>query len=338
MKLCIVSTTINGEKGYLEFDRLAAESAFDPIFVISGDKKSKPFDIKKFRCPVEYLDVASQGRFHCSEAIGWNKIMRRNTALLRAIELNPDFILMVDDDNLPDQDYFKNWQKVVSQPCTRLLENDTQSIDSVWHNYLAYADAKIIIYPRGFPIRFRGNKEPDLKFKAVSIANEAIGLYQGVSLGDPDIDAMTRMVYPVELNTLSDKNYCLRNVWSPYNTQNTIFTKEIFPLAFVWPFCGRMDDIYSSFVWQQYLFNKSMYVHIGDSVNVQERGARDNLRDFSNEIEGYLHGDAVFDEIRKIDKTNPVEFIKELTKIDHEVFKRQREFLVSYLNDLESIL
>ena len=56
MKLAIVSTTINGEKGYLPYDTLASRSKFsEVIFVIAGDTSSKLFNKKKFKCRIEYL-------------------------------------------------------------------------------------------------------------------------------------------------------------------------------------------------------------------------------------------------------------------------------------------
>jgi hypothetical protein len=39
--------------------------------------------------------------------------MRRNTALLRAMETEPDFILMIDDDNLPRDGYFDDWHRLL---------------------------------------------------------------------------------------------------------------------------------------------------------------------------------------------------------------------------------
>jgi hypothetical protein len=114
MKLAVVSTTVHGEKGYLPFDRLAAASPFSKVsFFIAGDKKSGPFDAARFQCQVEYLGIRDQARFACSESIGWNKIMRRNTALLRAMETEPDFILMIDDDNLPRDGYFDDWHRLL---------------------------------------------------------------------------------------------------------------------------------------------------------------------------------------------------------------------------------
>ena len=337
MHLAIVSTTIHDESGYLPFDRLAADGPFDRVdFVISGDRKSAPFSVKPFRCPVEYLDVSAQGRYQCSEAIGWNKIMRRNTALLRAIEVNPDFILTIDDDNHPASDYFVRWHQVLTRPATRVLVPSDSATGPTWHNYLATSDAAIPIYARGFPIVFRSPSESVRELRR-EIAPEKIGVFQGISVGDPDIDAMTRIVYQNKIEHVRDTNYCLQDVWSPYNTQNTVFARTVFPLAFVWPYCGRYDDIYSSFVWQRFLFNSRMYIHVGDAVNRQDRGVRNILRDFENEVEGYLHAHDVWAAINSIEEADSLAFLTRLLAIDHPIIRRHHEFFKTYMADLASV-
>lgn len=367
MRLAIISTTIHGERGYLPFDRLAAESKFsDVVFIVAGDLKSAPFDTSAFRCRVEYLDAVAQGRYRSSEAIGWNKIMRRNIALLRAIALKPDYILTIDDDNVPDDGYFDRWHAVLTTPVARLAVPSTAGGEPVWHNYLASSDAPVEIYPRGFPMAFRGGKSTEVRSIPEAIPPEKIGLFQGISLGHPDIDAATRIVYPHPISRVREMNYCLRDVWSPYNTQNTMYAKILFPLAFVWPQCGRYDDIYSSFAWQQLLFSNSMYVHVGEALNTQGERRRGVLVDLAHEVEGYLNAHAVWMNIREIDERDPVRFIERLAAMEpsplpeapypivtaaqqimdaalrsqatHPIISRHGEFLRAYLQDLAEVL
>lgn len=337
-RLAIVSTTIHGAQGYLPFDRLAAVSAFSEVFfVIAGDLKSKPFDTAPFRCRVEYLTPEYQARFACSEAIGWNKIMRRNLALLRAIELRPDYILLIDDDNAPAHDYFTKWHAILSTPATQVVKAPRTAAEPAWHNYLETSDAKIRMYPRGYPVALRKDYETRI-VTSKPIQPSKIGVFQGISLGDPDIDAMTRIVYPCPISKVSDTNYCLRGVWSPYNTQNTLLTPILFPLGFVWPHCGRYDDIYSSYVWQQLLFNNDMYAHVGDPVNKQTRGVRSDLKDLANEVEGYQHAHEVWTSVRTIKETNPIKFLQALAALSgNDIIARHREFFRAFLRDLERV-
>jgi len=335
MKLAIVSTTIRGEKGYLAFDRLAAKSPFSEVcFIISGDLNSKPFDDSQFECDIEYLDAEAQEKYRCSKSIGWRKIMRRNIALLRAIEKKPDYILVIDDDNIPDEDYFETWYTVLNTPVEQICVNYGFG-KAPWHNYLRTSDAPIEVYPRGYPVPFRRLDDTRIEKLTKPISNSQIGVYQGISLGDPDIDAMTRIVYPAAIHSVKEKNYCLQNVWSPYNTQNTMFAKALFPLIFVWPYCGRYDDIYSSFVWQKFLFNNDMYAFVGDAINIQNRGERGFFKDLKDEMEGYFYSHIVWEEINQITATDPIDFIHALIDSEQEIVARQKEFMVAFLEDLE---
>lgn len=339
MHLAIISTTIRGEAGYLAYDRLAAGPFSKIRFIIAADLKSPPFDAGKFQNPVEYLDVAAQQKYVSSEPIGWNKIARRNVALLRAIEHTPDYILTIDDDTIPPGDYFQRWYRVLTNPVKRVAA-PLETADHHWHNYLRTGDAGIEMYPRGFPIPFRGRSTTAVRIADAPIQPEEIGVFQGISLGDPDIDAQTRIVYPkpMPLKAIGEANYALKDVWSPYNTQNTVYAKKLFPLAFTWPHCGRHEDIYASFAWQRFLFNNGMYAHVGDAVNVQDRGVRNLLRDLEQEVEGYLHGHAVWAEINRITEKDPFAFIARLCECQHPIIQRHHDFMRAFLQDLRVIL
>lgn len=341
MKLAIISTTIYGEKGYLLYDRLAKKSKFDKVsFFIAGDKKSPHFDTSSFTNEVEYLTPRAQGRYASSEAIGWNKPARRNIALLRAMETEPDFILTIDDDNIPSKDYFDQWHNIITAPANREVVG-TKKIDHPhWHNYLKATDSEIELYARGFPIPFRYKDSTKVAKTKKDISPEQIGLFQGISLGDPDIDAKTRIVYPkpTPLSVVHEKNYVLQHIWSPYNSQNTMFAKKLFPLAFMWSTAGRSEDIYASYVWQRFLFNNNMYVHIGDAVNFQDRGKRNDLRDLHLEVETYLKSHEIWEHINKIKEKDALEFIKALIHSENEVIAREKSFMHAFHNDLERIL
>lgn len=328
MKLAIVSTTIHGERTYLPFDALAARSKFsDVTFIVAGDTNAAPFDTSKFQCRVEYLRPEDQERFAVSDTIGWKTPRRRPVAWLRAVELDPDYILSVDDDNIPSLDYFDEWHRVLTTPVARIAMAIQPISSAPWHNYLRTSDAPIEIYPRGFPLPFRQKSETAIRVSETPIEPGAIGLFQGISLGDPDMDAMTRLVYPkpLPLTAIREKNYVLRDVWSPYNMQNTVFAPALFPLPMLWPHAGRFDDIFASFVWQKLLFNNGMFVHVGDPVNRQDRGVRDTLNlDFREEVEGYFYSHRVWEVINAISEKDPIAFSQKLMEHGDELARADR--------------
>lgn len=364
MRLVIIGTTIHGEGGYLPFDALAAASKFsDVTFIIAGDANSKPFDVSKFSCRAEYLEPKDQERFAVSETIGWKTPRRRPVAWLRAVELDPDFILSIDDDNIPSPDYFERWHEVLTQPVARAAVPLDAAGGPKWHNYLRTSDAPIEIYPRGFPIPFRPASAIEIREADTPISPDRIGLFQGISLGDPDIDGMTRLVYPkrLPLHAIGEKNYCLKDIWSPYNMQNTAFARTLFPLPILWPHAAQFDDIYASFVWQKVLFNSGFFTHIGDPVNHQDRGIRDILHtDFRETVEGYFHAHRVWEVINGIAEKDPIAFMEKL--IEHgddttggsdlvfshhrwsrpdgerHIIARHRDFFKAHLKDIASVM
>ena len=336
MKLAIVSTTIRGDSGYRDWDELASKSAFSDVkFFIAGDLNSIPFNDKRFICDLEYISAEQQRSYSCSDSIGWKRWARRNIALLKAIEFDPDFILFIDDDNRPHESYFKDWYDVLTKPTTKQVVCDS-SVEHPWHNYLQTGDTKIPFYPRGFPITFRNQEYRTTIKDSTPISPDRIGVFQGISLGDPDIDAMTRIVYstPTPLNSIQEKNFCMKNIWSPYNTQNTLFSKSLFPLAFTWPNSGRYEDIYASLVWQQFIFNNDMYVHIGDAINYQIRGKRNDVHDLSLEVDVYFNIENVWNDILRISALTPTVFIEELIKSSNPTIKKEQTFFSAYLDDL----
>ena len=165
---------------------------------------------------------------------------------------------------------------------------------------------------------------------------EEILVFQGISLGDPDIDAFARIAdpTPTPLKMVETYNYTVRDKWSPYNTQNTLFKREISPLAFTWPKAGRYEDIYSSFVWQHYAFSKRKYIHVGDSINWQERGLRDNFRDFSLEHEGYIRVGDVWNGIRESDPSSIKSILESLSRSKCDVINREKDFFQAFMLDL----
>ncbi len=341
MKLVIISTTIQGEKGYLPFDALAAKSKFkDVTFVIAGDKGEKPFDTSKFICKVEHMGPKAQERFYSSSTIPWKDPRRRPIAWLRAIELKPDYILSVDDDNFPPKDYFDKWYDVLTKDKKSIVVS-MKADEPAWHNYLRTADGPCVVYPRGYPVPFRNKNNTKIKKSASSISTKSIGLFQGISLGDPDMDAMTRIVHEkrVEINSVREKNICLKDVWSPYNMQNTAFKPILFTLPILWPGSGRYDDIYASYTWQKLLFNNGLFVHVGDPFNRQDRGNRDIFKgDFKLEADGYVHSQDVWKQIDTIGDKDGISFLKKLMKLPHPHIQKEKKFFEAYMKDIKKII
>jgi hypothetical protein len=283
-KIALITTTINVPL-VLKLYR-ALDGAGE--FFIAGDKKSPHDEIRAFlkrEVPnANYYspeDQTARG-YACSEIIGWNKIMRRNFALLEAIRSGAEYIVTIDDDNIPlDANYFQDMLKVLSKPYTGISVNSAKG----WFNIGQYMTPHV--YHRGFPYPLR---HQNLGVKMGCVKDARVGLAAGLWLGDPDIDAMTRIVNQPDVHYMSDlaasgvvvENDC----WTVFNSQNTAFLREVAPLMMVWCGVGRYDDIWASYLTQRIMRERGYHVHFGKPFVWQERNVQNLNKNLKDEILG----------------------------------------------------
>lgn len=275
-KVAVATTTINIPHA-LELMRVC-----DPLvqFFVAGDRKT-PVETAAFVNAIpnaRYIPPSEQDRWACSELIGWNNIQRRNIATLEALEWGADIIVLWDDDNIPLDTYFDHF---IARFAYRF---DGPGVIS--HNY--WFDVGQLLSPKAKHRGFPHNVKPSWSVKPMT--NAKIGVCAGICLGDPDIDAVTRMALAPEVHNISE---LLRSgvvvdpsTWTVYNSQNTAFIRELAPFMFMLPGCGRMDDIYASLICQWAMRWKNLHVHFGPPTVWQSRNPHDLMRDLRAEVDG----------------------------------------------------
>jgi hypothetical protein len=229
----IVTTTINELTPALEkFDALS-----DWHLVIVGDLRTPRLKPKRG----EYLSPEDQRKLdrELSDLIGWRKVMRRNMGFLYAAKLGAKLIATVDDDNEPTKEWGKHdyaGRKVdVNFHATKQLAFDAVGIchQQLWH--------------RGFPAELLDSREYHPQPKRVRCDVQA-DLWNG----DPDIDARCRKLHPEPVTFDPSKFPVATNTFAPFNSQNTIVTRAALTDYFCFPYIGRFDDIWGSYVCQAY--------------------------------------------------------------------------------------
>lgn len=284
----IVTTTINMPillKDYvIDFN----DFGHDYLAIVVGDLKTPPevsSFCKKLR-NVIYLDIETQkdlfGNYEFYEHIPYNSVERRNFGYLycfrEGIEKN-DLMISIDDDNyLKDKDYLGKHNKNQS-----LIGSKYESESLEWFNPLELFYEKLI-YPRGFSIfeRHKNNLTPINGIEAKIAVNA--GLWEN----NPDVDALSR------IKGLSGNYEVIRqepiilgqNVWCPFNTQNTAYLNDFWLTAYLCPYVGRFDDIYSSYITKKVADNLGYGISFGPPVVTQERNEHDPFNDFILEIHG----------------------------------------------------
>jgi hypothetical protein len=286
MKTALITTTIFVPKVLERYRQLGP----DVSIIVAGDKKTPHAETRRF---VEslgnavYLSTEDQAKlgYECSEIIGWNKIMRRNTALLEAIRLRPDIIISIDDDNLPlGDDYFDNMQSILGRPYSGIIASSPDH----WFNIGSLLSP--VVWHRGFSYEHR---QPPVPFRLQPVTGCHVGVAAGLWLGDPDIDAMERITNQPTVLQMSDA-LCggvvvEPNNYSPFNSQNTGFLAELAALMMVWVGVGRYDDIWASYVAERVMQETGHVVHYGKPYVWQERNPQNRWKNLKDEIFGMEH-------------------------------------------------
>jgi hypothetical protein len=300
MKVAIVTTTIYVPKVIA----LHHEFYPDAVYFISGDIKTPNREIREFLKTIPngfYYSPEDQKAlgYQCSDLIGWNTTLRRNIALLEAIKWDADIIVVIDDDNIPvNKNHVPLMVDLLSNPFSGLQV----SSDNNWIDTGRFLLPRVIM--RGMPFC---RKEGVYTYS--SVIREKIGIVAGLSVGDPDINAAEWLVNPPFVTNAHDiLNPVLlldKQAFAPFNSQNTAYSKELSPLAFVVPFIGRYEDIWSSYIAKRILKQFDYYVAFGRPFSFQARNAHDYVYDLKTEMLGIEHTENFCHALNDIEITMP---------------------------------
>ena len=276
MKHSIIITTIN--------EPTQAVIAFSKIpnykLIIVSDKKT-PCDW--YLDDVDILDLEKQSNldFQLSRFLPYNHYSRKNLGYLYAIQQGSEIIVDTDDDNIPNLD----WDILKFEGCYNVSFPDLGFVNI----YKCFTDLNI--WPRGFPL--------DKVTKAASTIQEnqilknvytRVGIWQGLANGDPDVDAIYRLILNVPCYFRESPPIVLgKGTICPFNSQNTAFLKPLFPLLYLPSLVTfRYTDILRGLVAQPILWNSDYYLGFTSSTVTQERNFHDYMKDFELEIPCYL--------------------------------------------------
>ena len=270
MNKVIVTTTIqNPTKAIEKFDSLK-----DWTLIVAGDLKTpKDYKLKKGI----YISPKEQEQYNkgLSEAIGWNNHGRRNFGNLWAKDMNADIIATVDDDNIPLEGWGENLVVSTSVEAD-VYECEMSAFDPIGVTNYPY------LWHRGFPIQLVSSRT----YKKKSRKKIKCDVQADFWNGNPDIDAVCRMIYVPECQFEEAVFPFSATKPSPFNSQNTFLSKEVLPYYFVLPHVsprGRMGDIWIAYHIQAMGF-KVLYQK--PSV-YQDRNEHDLTLDMIDEYCGY---------------------------------------------------
>ena len=247
-------------------------------FIIIGDNKSPEdfnLDGAKFYSITEQLEALHEFASLCPT----NHYARKNIGYLLAIRDGAKVIIDTDDDNLPFEAF---WEE-------RRLTHEARVYNKQgWLNvYKLYSDANI--WPRGLPLDEISKETP--KLETLEVETLDCHIQQGLADVNPDVDAIYRLILPLPQSFKSNDPVALKpGAWCPFNSQNTTWFEAAFPLLYLPAYCSfRMTDIWRSFVAQRIAAVNNWPVLFHSSTVWQDRNEHNLIRDFADEVPGYLH-------------------------------------------------
>ncbi len=288
MKIALCTTTIHVPHAL----KLLRKCSADVRFFVAGDMKTPAPVAYQFMVDIDNCRAfipEEQMHWKCSEALGWNTLARRNIAFLEALKWGADVIYSWDNDNLPiNLDHFTHFAywlhsgiKVTGSETLRARSGG--AIDNE-----RWFDPGSLLIPatrhRGFP-----HDKPVSK-QAMPVTDAMIGVTAGLVIGDPDIDASTRIERAPDITNVhilgSTGIVVDPHTWTVFNSQNTAVIRALMPAWFMMPGVGRHDDIYASLILQRVAREYKLHVHFGPPFTYQQRNEHDLVADLRKEIDG----------------------------------------------------
>lgn len=246
--------------------------------LVIGDLKT-PHD---WHCPaVHFVSADRQKRlpFKIVQYLPWNHYARKMIGYLLAAQEGAVLLAESDDDNLPED----HWQfpelagRYEQIPAGR----DVVNIYSLF--------TRQPIWPRGFPLTRITAPESILDPATLTSQSARIGIWQALADDDPDVDAIYRLTSNKPCQFTRRRPVVLPpQTFSPFNSQNTAFRRELLPLMYLPALVNfRVTDILRSYVAQPILWAAGYRLgFLGPTVR-QARNAHDLQADFASELPLY---------------------------------------------------
>jgi hypothetical protein len=276
--------------------------------IVALDKNSKPFKLKN--SVVLSTKYQEKKWPKLSNLIGWNCIGRRNFAILKAYEMGAKIIALIDDDNIPYDSWFKKIY-IGSKINANKVNINKPVFDPV--GYTNHKD----LWHRGYPLEMVYGR----KYKSDGKRKISPDVQASFWNGDPDIDAVTRVIFAPSCKF--KKNYFpfFSRKISPFNSQNTLLNRKIIKDYFLFPHIGRMDDIWASY----YVASKKYKILYAEPTVFQKRNKHNYLTDFNLEVLGYKNNVNLIKSLKK----NPDNIKKFLPKKSILAFEEWKKIIRS---------
>lgn len=266
-----------------------------PFIVIGDTKNSVGFNLEG--CDFYSIERQQGLVFKLAKALPVNHYARKNIGYLLAMAEGAEVIIETDDDNVPLPDF---WNKRNRTTDAHLL------MDRDWVNIYKYF-TDVHVWPRGFSLENIKEGVPQL-LETVSAESP---IQQGLVDKNPDVDAIYRLSFPVDITFNTAENIALgNNSICPFNSQNTTWFKEAFLLMYLPSYCNfRVTDIWRSFIAQRIAWTCGWTILFHNSTVFHERNDHNLMNDLEDEIPGYINNGKLYESLKALKLKEGVEHI-----------------------------
>jgi hypothetical protein len=329
-KIALVITSISPPNAALrDLARGCLEHGLD--FILIGDEAS-PRDFQLEGCRFYSLEEQRKLDLRFARECPARHYARKNIGYLVAMRDGADLLIETDDDNFPRQEF---WGERMRRQSVRVVS------DAGWVNvYRYFTDANI--WPRGLPLDRIQTAIPSFE----SLEQEEIDcpIQQGLADENPDVDAIYRLALPLPQSFRKDRRVALAaNSWSPFNSQNTTWWRDAFPILYLPTYCSfRMTDIWRSFVAQRIAWANGWGVLFHEPTVWQERNEHNLMRDFKDEVPGYLNNGPIGEALAKLSLQPGLDKLNDNLRLCYEemvrmkvVGEKELDLIEAWIEDVE---
>lgn len=333
MTLAVVITTIQlPTKGVLQIANRMKSN--DDLLVLVGDRKTP----HNFSCPnATYLSIESQllSPFRVAQEIPDNSYARKMVGYLHSAQAGVDWIRETDDDNEPYEAFF--------EPVPESLDCRIPAARKWINPYAHFGEDRV--WPRGFPLDEIADSFSNLLTTSGRTSSDFV--LQGLADGDPDVDAIFRLVSRPGNQFAFRKDEPLlipASSWVPFNSQVTTWPRALFFLLYLPVTCSfRMTDIWRSFVAQRVMHDLDVPLVYAGPMVFQDRNEHDLMKDFRDEIEGYVNYSRVIDALEQTKTSKGADVASDLVHLYEALVQvgavtpAELQVLDSWIADCESL-
>jgi hypothetical protein len=271
----VITSIANDTHPVLRQYALEAKKYNTTLIVIGDTKSPATFDIEG--CDFYSIERQIGLGFELTKGLPTKHYARKNVGYLAAIKNGANVIIETDDDNIPLDGFWLSRNGYLK--ARSVLTSD-------WVNVYRYF-SKANIWPRGFNLEKIRESLPALG----PLCDVYSPIQQGLADDNPDVDAIYRLSLPLPIQFDTHDSIAVGvNAICPFNSQNTTWFKEAFPLLYLPSYCSfRMTDIWRSFIAQRISWTCGWPIVFHSSTVRQERNDHSLIADFEDEVSGYLN-------------------------------------------------